>query len=296
MSQSRSIGDFFKTSATSSSKNQNQTFPSPADSRSASYPSPHIPPPPLQPQSSAGQGAGIENGALDKDDKGSIPASQNRSFSSSQRIIKNGKVIVTNSDGDDTDSLSSMEDPDDLLRVFKSSPRPAMEEGEEEHTVGPARPLGLFSQSKASKNDSHSSSTAAPSYKFSLETLVTDAVDDNEVEADIAKIKLAFESSENSANGATQKDGVKCQRTGLRQEILASAIGLEENESSFQRLLDAVSRTDTFSHDLSCSFFEEQAHHQTPLPEPFPNDVVSDAPAVKILKGEYIPFYLLYNF
>lgn len=281
MSQSRSITDFFNTS-TSSSRNESQTSPSPADT---SFHSPRIPPPPSQPGSSLGQGGGIRNGANDKDRQDSIPASQAGSFNSSQRVIKNGKVVITSSDGDDTDSVTSMDDPDDLLRMFTSSASPVMKQDGKEHTLSPARPLNHSSKTRTTKNKKLSSSTAAPSYKFSLETLVTDAVDDNEVEADIAKFKQALESSENAANS-----GDKGQKGGLREEMLASAIDLDENDSSFQRLLDAVNRTDAFGHDLSWSFFEDYAHDQAPSPESFPNGVGSDAPAVMFLKGEYIVF------
>lgn len=277
MSQSRSITDFFKTPA-SSSRSDNQA-------------SPHIPPARSQPESSPGHGAWSGKDGVEKSLQDSMLVSQGGSVSSSQRVIKNGKVVVTSSDGDDTDSLSSLDDPDDLLRMFTSSSRPTTKDCEKEHIVSPARPLNQSPKPKTTGTKKPSSSKAPPSYKFSLQSLVTDAVDDNEVESSIAKIKKALESSENAANG-TPGGGNKGQKGEIRQEMLASAIGLEEGDTSLQRMMDAVNRTDAFSHDLSWSFFEDQAaHHQTLSPEPFPVHVVSDDPAVTFLKGEYNFFF-----
>jgi hypothetical protein len=73
--------------------------------------------------------------------------------------------------------------------------------------------------------------------------------------------------------------------------MLASAIGAEGDDFSLQRLIDAVSRTGAFSQGLSWSFFEDQTPHQTPSPEPFPDNLVSDDPAIAALKGEYTPFF-----
>jgi hypothetical protein len=126
-------------------------------------------------------------------------SSQGASFNSSQRVIKNGKVVVTSSDGDDTDSISSMEDPDELLRKFTSSSTPEAQRS----VISPERPSRPLS--KAARNKKLSSLTAIPTYKYSLESLVTDAVDDNETEAGIAKIRQIFEPAETDADVAPRK-------------------------------------------------------------------------------------------
>lgn len=158
------------------------------------------------------------------------------------------------------------------------------QELENEPIASPARPSKPHPKTKAAGKKKLS---AAPTYKFSLESLVTDAVDDNEAEASIAKLKQALEASQDNANG-----GDKGQKPGIREEMLASAIGLEENDSSFQRLLEAVNRTEAFVRDPSWSFFGDKTPQQAPSPEPFPDGLVSDDPAFKALKGEYASFHI----
>ncbi|KAK2760296.1 hypothetical protein FQN54_002364 [Arachnomyces sp. PD_36] len=279
MSQPRSIADFFTKAPAIPSSNPNQSSPPAADSRSTSFASPHIPPPHSQPESSPTQGGGTGSDAIDKTPQESIPGSQGGSFNSSQRVVKKGKVIVTSSDGDDSESLSSLDDPDELLGMFKTSRPKASEEPEKESTPDLGQPSNPWTKTKDAKKKLPPWQ-ATPTYKFSLESLLMDTLDENEVEANITKIKKTLEASQNEA----PRNGNNKQKAGGHHQMLASAMGVEEGDSGFQRLVDAVNRTGALSHDQSWSFFEDKANCQPTTPEPFPDNVVSDDPAIAALK------------
>ena len=283
MANSRNITDFFKAYAAPKAKEQNLGFSSsPADSRVPSFPSPHGPPPLSQPGSLDIQKGNSTPDGTDKGRPDSMPASQGGgSFNSSQRVIKNGKIVVTSSDGDDTDSISSIEDPDALLRMFTAPSAPTVKE----RSVSPTRPLRSRLKAKTGGGGGSKKPSAAPKYKFSLESLVSDAVDDNEVEAGVAKLRKTFEASQDGGRGAEDKR----QKTGIDERLLASTMDDDEDGSSFQRLLDAVNRTDTFNRDRSWSFFEHRSHHKA-SPEPFPGHTGSDNVALAALKGEHPTF------
>lgn len=68
-------------------------------------------------------------GPLDLEDEVPTPYQPpGSSFDPSQRIVKNGKEVVISSDGEETDSVGSLEDPDALfLRFAKPAAVPASE-------------------------------------------------------------------------------------------------------------------------------------------------------------------------
>jgi hypothetical protein len=98
-----------------------------------------------------------------------------------------------------------------------------------------------------------------PKYKFSLEALVTDAVDDKEVEASVAKVKLAIQSSEWSSVNPKYRD-TKANKCGLamRDDLLASVMDDSTDAVTFQRLKDAVDRTEALDQAKRWSFFDDQ--------------------------------------
>ncbi|EEP79668.1 predicted protein [Uncinocarpus reesii 1704] len=156
----------------------------------------------------------------------SQPSSFGTSFASSQRVIKDGQVVVTGSDGEDTDSALSLgSDYDDLLQMFVG---PKGQRSPEKRTASSKWGLGVIP-------------TTPPKYKFSLENLVEHAADDRETEANISKLKLAFQGSSDA--GKVNKTPKQRSRM-FRDDILASAIGENTNTDTMQRLKIAVDRTE----------------------------------------------------
>lgn len=197
------------------------------------------------------------------------------SFNSSQRLVKDGKEIVTGTDGEDTDSVESLEDVDDLLKRF-THPK---NEAPEEPSFADSR-MNLRSRNGATKSKSSLSKATVPDYKNTLEMLVTEAVDDNETEAGVAKAKAAME-IENSRNRVEAKPG--CKGGELHEDMLTSALGDKDDELGLSRLLDAVRRTEAFEQEKSWLFFD----HETGIPpvREFPRDAVAPGSHSSGLRG-----------
>ncbi|WEW56762.1 hypothetical protein PRK78_002213 [Emydomyces testavorans] len=176
-----------------------------------------------------------DNVSLDYDAKRPDPSqrtSLGASFGSSQRVVKDGQVIVTGTDGEDNDSISG----DDLLRQF----------------------LGTTSRSSPTRRKAASKIPTTPSkYKFSLDDLVMDAVDDREAEANISKLNLAFKSPRADSEAAKANRTPKQRSRMFRDDILASVIGEDTSIGKMQRLKDAVDRTEALDQGKSWSFFAD---------------------------------------
>jgi hypothetical protein len=186
----------------------------------------------------------------------SFQSVESGSFGGSQRIIKNGKEIVISSDGEDTDSIGSLEDPDNF---FASSSKTKDESA-------PTKVKKITSPKK---------------WKYDINTLVTIAVDDNEVEAKVASSRTNL--------GLPQGNG----HTGgrLNESTLVSALGEDEDASKVRRTMDAVRRTEALNHERNWFFFDGTQ----PLPPgpDFPQDLRAPGNIMELLKG---PFFIIQLF
>lgn len=166
-----------------------------------------------------------------------LPSSLNGSFNASQRILKDGQEVVISSDGDDTDSISSLEDPDVLFapkNKAKNTPPPPPK--------------------KYLPNKALLAQLSAPTkYKYTIDSLVHDAMDDDEIEANVAKARATF--VELQQNGAQVAAGGS--KKGLNEGMLASALGGDSGQGpGLQRLFDAVRRTEALEQNRNWRFFE----------------------------------------
>ncbi|KAJ5101196.1 hypothetical protein N7456_007248 [Penicillium angulare] len=177
------------------------------------------------------------------------PSSLNASSQTTQRIIKGGKEVVISSDGEDTDSDSSLgEDPMALfMRKFKPTPKPAAPK------AVPPPPKQI--------------STTPKKYQNTIDSLVYDAVDDNETEENIAKLKARFAKAE--------QNGVQQGGVGLHEEMLTSVLGEnnEEEGGGIRRLIDAVRRTEALDQDKTWRFLDQT--QAKPIVVEFPEDLFS---------------------
>ncbi|CAI7649655.1 unnamed protein product [Penicillium glandicola] len=202
-------------------------------------------------------------------------SSLNESLNGSQRIIKDGREIVISSDGEDTDSICSLEDPGNLFAP-KSKKK-------DEFT--PAKLTTRISSPKK--------------YRHNIDSLVHDAVDDNEVEASVARARANY--VQKQPNG--KEPGNDSSGTGyaLNENMLISALGENEGGVGGQRLIGAIRRTDALDHGRAWPFFDCT---QTLPPAPqFPRDLFvpgmsmdilreSDTRERQFLSGEFIQMAL----
>jgi hypothetical protein len=306
MSQSRSITDFFKRPAFSLTKQDIHSVSNPSEALTAAPQSSDSSPltkpsssflaigdSPQTPDGPASQlKESLQSSVQDTSPKptpqqsfqssnGTVVGdpSSGLSLNSSQRIVKNGKEVVISSDGEDTDSIASFEQLEDPLLMFlRPNPTAASETREAENSVGDSE-MALYSQRlKDTKKSSNakSSKVSVPQYKFSLDDLVTQAVDDNETEATIARLKAVRE-DESSSKPDTPPS------RHLNEGMLTSALGDQDDELGLQRLLDAVRRTEALEIEKFWSFFNYEAKALPALE--FPRDSIAPGTYLAVLRG-----------
>ncbi|RAL10981.1 uncharacterized protein BO97DRAFT_109430 [Aspergillus homomorphus CBS 101889] len=203
----------------------------------------------------------IKDGAEGDDQDGDFPPPgsmlSGSSFNASQRVVRDGKEVVIGSDGEDTDSIGSFESPEDLLMRFTkpnhSSHSPELGKSARSGRTTSAKTGVLARLEKP-----------APSYKNTLDSLVTAAVDDQETEAGIAKLRASFEKADNES---TRRRGQ------LHEGILTSALGDDDDEMDMHRLLHALRRTDAFDATKAWHFFDFK--EELPPALPFPEHRIS---------------------
>lgn len=320
MPPSRSIPDFF----------QRPAFARKTSDRAAESPAKHAPPAPdsspltelsssfwdsnVSPGPSAGDDSAsqlkrslsraAENGSngehereqlgpLDLEDEGAnagagASASASASFDHSQRIVKNGREVVISSDGEDTDSVGSLdlEAPDAMFTKF-AKPSAVTSPGPKDDDVFAPRAT-RSSDSKTGRFGK--SKKTSKVYRNTIDTLVTQAVDDNETEAGIAKLKATLERDralrEADANGFDQASGLD-EVSGLDEGVLTSALVDEQDgEMEMRRLLDAVRRTEAFDLEMIWTFFD-YGRGVAPMLD-FPRKSVSKKTYESALTGELI--------
>lgn len=185
--------------------------------------------------------------------------------------MKKGKEVVISSDGDESDSAGSAESPEDILSMFLTPAAPKHQ---------PAQQTMPLRDRKTPKPQGVPAWKNKPrKYKNSLSSLVEQALDDNETEAGIAKLKASIEAESARRDGAHQENEGQ-----IHEGVLASAINDgAEDSMGLQRLLDAVRRTEAFDLGKSWSFFDLQ----TPLPPApdFPRDCVRPGTYLGVLRG-----------
>lgn len=200
------------------------------------------------------------------------------------------------SDAEYTDSIESLESPEELLSKFmKSTPAAGQKKDavankpvDSERTLQPRE-----TNAKNRIDRIFMPEVPRPKYKFTLDSLVTAAVDDDETEAGVARAKAALESHQKEGKGATNQtsSGDKSQSKEIREDVLTSALAEEKDETDLQRLLNAVRRTEAFDQDKSWSFFSDQA--TTPSPPEFPRDSILPSSRETFLRG-WTRWFLLF--
>ncbi|BDD61590.1 hypothetical protein MAP00_006631 [Monascus purpureus] len=210
-------------------------------------------------------------------------SSLSRSFSVSQRIKKDGKEVVISSDGEETESLHSLEDPENLFMNATDT----RDSQNKMHDISTDKGMKLRSRRIKGMVDTNQPilpGISARKYKFTLDSLVTSAVDDREVEASVAELKATFEAttSQKHCDSLLNNDasGVGGRRRQL-QKHLTSALDNDDGGTELQRLYDAVQRTEAFDEEKTWSFFDNSLG--LPPPE-FPRDTIAPGTYLAVLR------------
>lgn len=210
-------------------------------------------------------------------------SSLNASFNSSQRIVKNGKEVVIDTDAESASS-EELEDVDELLNKFLGRAPSSTST-----KIAESRDLKPKTASKPPNRKQHEFRNFRAKvgldekkYKFSLESLVQRSVDDDEIEMNVAKAKAILETQDQTiptVNGFSNKSGP----SNLRDDILASGLSTDDTGSDFKRLLNAVKRTEALEQEKSWLFFGDDTKKQD-LPE-FPRDSILASSREAFLRG-----------
>ena len=218
-------------------------------------------------------GADLPRGnASNPKDSGSA-ASQSM-LTSSQRIVKNGEVMIRNSDdetdsADQSDSEDSLRGFDAMLEAQKQALEPAQDDlqNTNEQVDRVRRPKRKFQGTMPNYKVSHGFRDDSPvppkKYKYSLKILAERRKEDEESSAAIDRAKHMVESFDQQ-QASTEK---KC---AIDTSILDSVLKGHVAENNVDRLKAAIERTEAFDHGKAWSFFGDNADDIEAEPFVFP--------------------------
>ncbi|KAL9078966.1 MAG: hypothetical protein Q9157_002109 [Trypethelium eluteriae] len=222
-------------------------------------------------------------------------SSQTPPPSSARRITSSGEVVVKNSDSEDGDSDSSLEDIDELVARKKATSVLASFQGPSNTQSSGKFNSHLPTRSTKPTSKLNHRTTAEPesqrSYKFNLRSLV------NQFDTDTAS-KERIERAKNALDAENEK-AKKDEDTRKRVKVAGASENGVIDESSFtsvvngsdgeedpQRVMAAMRRTEALQQDLMWHFFNDEPK---PLPkrQPFPVQALPETGWMTALKGSF---------
>ncbi len=192
---------------------------------------------------------------------------------SGQSVVKDGKLVaVKSSDDEDSDSLCSL---DALLggnrHEVATGSSSLLDVDEEDLEAQRARSLRIFTNGRSNalvgRDKLRELTSKSKGLNFDISSLVGDHFDDEETEANVTKAKEGYKAS----NDQEQFD----QQSVIDKNLIASAVGQDEGSKNFQKLLNAVERTDALATEYTWSMFDsKQQRTDSSATQPFPRKVV----------------------
>ncbi|KAL8741758.1 MAG: hypothetical protein Q9190_005671 [Brigantiaea leucoxantha] len=209
------------------------------------------------------------------------PATQTPSHERGQRISRNGEIVIKDSDDEQSNSDTSLEDINDLLVPPKSLATmltaPELQLPRSPHStsrfkVGDTASKRKGRRSPIAVHNSAMNSKVTPKYKFSLETLMQQRLRDETSQAtsDRARQMLAsLDEKEGKKQGVAQGE--------IDSDLLASVVnGQDEEGGDVDRLMMAVQRTEALHQESVWYFFKDKDEATNTTARDFPT--VSDPP------------------
>ena len=200
-------------------------------------------------------------------------------LTSSQRIVKNGEVMIRNSD-DESDS--SLEDLDDLIarNPLNKGPSPPacdlddsfsnIQAGKHAESVK-KQTIGIAAQveKRASPHLSALPVISNP-YKSSLESLAKERKQYEAGKDSVAQALSLIESYDQRKASSNEKFRVLDQKGTLEADLITRLVKTEEDGDNVSRLQTAIRRTEALQYSQSWSFFEDYPGHPLPHQAVFP--------------------------
>ena len=195
-----------------------------------------------------------------------VLASQCTSSMSSQRVVKNGEVVIRNSE-DESDSDSSLKDLKDLLKAREpreesSFQEPRLSALPSNRTAEDGRRVSTRRRTKADKvaTPLRSAFPVQPNkYKFDLESLARHRKQEEASVDDIAQANAMLQSFEQQKASASGSVGVVSTNGPFDAAFIDIAMKDHGDEGEISRLKTAIRRTEALHHGKSWSFFDKQA-------------------------------------
>ena len=188
---------------------------------------------------------------------------------SSQRVVKNGEIVIRNSD-DESDSESSLESLDELL-LFEGQnsqrepacPTPQLLSSSPNRNPQDGRRMRIRRRTNAGTVavPVHSDpAVQAKKYKFDLESLVKRKKQEEasmEVFTRASTMLRSLEQRKVSAHGAAGTAGAASTTRPLDATFIDVVMKEHGDEDELNRLKAAIRRTEALNHDKLWSFFDE---------------------------------------
>lgn len=218
--------------------------------------------------------------------------SQGRLLTSSQRVVKNGEVVIRNSDDDESDSGSSLDDIDHLLRsrglqnpavspplTELGSSTPYLTERSSPEELGSPKPRTRATTK--TKDASHRPTVVRPpKYKFDLSSLVQRSVKSETMEASIIMARKTLESIEQQkASKANRASEAWPQDDKIDEGLISSVFKTRSESNEVERLITAIQRTEALQQEKSWSFFETEEDDMLFKQPPFPTHCLDPCPS-----------------
>lgn len=214
---------------------------------------------------------------------------------SSQRIMKNGAIVIRSSD-DESDSDSSLDDIDGL--IARKSALNSTPPTESELALPPANTQTgqkIRASSRLKKPNTAVSFTPQvqpkfrmpPEYKYSLAALVQRSKEEKALEEKIARAKSALDSHEiENSLTFSGSHGSAPTEAKIDRTLLVSVMKKRNEGEDLDRLLEAVQRTEAFDLGTTWSFFDDLQSISASKQAKFPN--LKGTQWEGILKGTFV--------
>ena len=195
--------------------------------------------------------------------------SQSPLLASSQRVVKHGEVMIRNSDDEESDSDSSLDDIDDLLHSRRvpdpvpSSPltdlgstTPSLPGQSSPEENGRTRRQTRAKVGRNTTNDRYAPSPQ-PKYKFDLETLVQRSAKHERSQAMMGKARETLKAMEKrDVLSAAGIGGDSWDKREVDVGMVASALKGHCEPNEGEKLMMAIQRTEALQQEKAWSFFE----------------------------------------
>ena len=197
-----------------------------------------------------------------------VSDSQGVRLTSSQRDVRNGEVVIRNSD-DEFDSDSSLEDLTDLLLPGGQASLVQSSYSDSLLSKSPSNHVSEDVRRKSTRRRIRPDKVAAPlrstlplpnkKYKFDLDSLARQRIQEEASIEDIARANAMLGSCGQQQASASRNDRSTPTKSPFDATFIDTAMTWYGGEDGIGRLKAAIQRTEALDHGKSWSFFDERA-------------------------------------